>query len=802
MIEIDIDGQKIEIEQGSMIIEAADRANIHIPRFCYHKKLSIAANCRMCLVDVDKIEKPVPACSTPVTDGMKIKTLSDKAKQAQRGVMEFLLINHPLDCPICDQGGECELQDVALTYGKDISRFSEAKRVVKDQDLGSLIATNMTRCIHCTRCIRFGQEIAGLRELGATGRGDKMEIGTYVSHAMRSELSGNIIDVCPVGALTSKPYAFKARAWEMQQVAAISPHDCLGSHMYVHKRRNEVMRVVPKENNELNEVWLSDRDRFSYLGLASEDRLKFPLVKQNGLWRKSDWHSALNEVVARLQNIVVQYGADQIGGIISPNASVEECYLFQKVLRGLGCNNIDHRVRELDTRDQHLQPLAPQFDLSLPALREQNVIMLVGSNIRHEQPLLGIRLFKATRRVDTKILCLNPHDYEFQFPVAQKTICALEQMPKHLAAIVKVLAEQCQFKLDANISTILKDVQPSAMDSAMAQQLIAGGEKVVILLGAQALHHPNAASLRQLTQCLSQIIPAKITYLTTGANSAGAWLAGAIPHRGAAGKQLAEMGLSVAEQFTQPRKAYILWGIEPELDCANSGAGLAALNHAEYVVSFNPFLADAVRHYANMILPIAAFAETEGSYVNLKGDWQSFNAAVTPAAEVKPGWKVLRVLGNLLHLEGFDYQTQEQVRDELKIQVDKHTFTLSKETLSLSLNNSDATHKVKDNELQRLCEWPIYKMDALLRRAHALQRSALGEEVASLSLHPDDAKRLGFKQGEWITVSQADVSIQLALTISAQVAVGQAYIPAGLDETVALGYSSGTVHLTRGEQHD
>ena len=787
MIEIEIDGQKIEIEQGSMIIEAADRANLNIPRFCYHKKLTVAANCRMCLVEVEKVGKPVPACATPVTDGMKIKTLSKKAKEAQKGVMEFLLINHPLDCPICDQGGECELQDVAISYGKDVSRFTEGKRAVQDKELGPLIASNMTRCIHCTRCVRFGQEIAGVRELGATGRGEQMEIGTYVEHAMQSELSGNIIDVCPVGALTSKPYAFKARAWELKQIAGIAAHDGIGSHLYVHSRRNEVMRVIPKDHNDLNEVWLSDRDRFSYLGLGSDERLNFPLVKQNGLWRKNDWHTALNEIATRLQSIVANFGADQIGGIISPNATLEEHYLFQKVLRSLGCNNVDHRLREQDTSDQHLLPLAPTLDVSLPELREQDVIFLIGSNIRHEQPLLGIRLLKATLRVGARILCLNPQDYEFQFPVFQKTICSMDAMPQHLAAIVKILAEKRQFKLDKSIIKTLETVNPTDLDRDMAQQLMAGGEKGVVLLGAQALQHPQAGTLRQLANIIGQILPVKVAHLNTGANAAGGWIAGTLPHRSAAGQPVDTAGLTVAEQWTQPRKAYLLFGVEPELDCINSGTALKALRNAEYVVSFTSFITETMRSYADSLLPIATFSECAGTYINFNGDWQSFTTAVETKDDIKQGWKVLRVLGNLLNLEGFNYQQSEQIRDELDMQVSQHNLVTDSSSITLDLS------KVS-KKLNRLTEWPIYKIDALVRRANALQESPLGRYPV-FALHPADAARFHLTEGNWVKVKQGEVTLELPLTISKHIAEGQAFIPAGVPETIDFPFTSGPINI-------
>jgi len=405
MTTIEINGKPCQAKDGNMIIEVADAHGINIPRFCYHKKLSIAANCRMCLVEVENAPKPMPACATPIAQGMKVHTDSPKALAAQTAVMEFLLINHPLDCPICDQGGECELQDVAMGYGKDISRFNEGKRVVADENLGSLIATDMTRCIHCTRCVRFGEEVAGIRELGATGRGEHMRIGTYIKQAMQSEISANIIDLCPVGALTSKPFRFKARAWELQQAAAIAPHDCLGSNVDLHIRQQEVMRVVPKENEAINETWLSDRDRFSYLGLRHEQRLAKPMIKKNGQWQESDWQQALEYTVTGLKQTIKQHGAAQLAALGSPSATVEELFLLQKLMRALGCHNIDHRLQQTDFADQASAPLAPICQLPYAELENQQAILLVGSDLPREQPFKRFAKFPA----NIVIACSSPH---------------------------------------------------------------------------------------------------------------------------------------------------------------------------------------------------------------------------------------------------------------------------------------------------------------------------------------------------------------------------------------------------------
>ena len=438
MVKIEIDGKPIHAPDGAMIIEVADEVGIPIPRFCYHKHLSIAANCRMCLVEVDKVKKPVPACATPVTEGMRVYTKSKVAVDAQRGTMEFLLINHPLDCPICDQGGECDLQELSIGYGSDVSRYNENKRVVRDKNLGSLISTDMTRCIHCTRCVRFGQEVAGLMELGATGRGEHMEIGTYVEHAMTSEVSGNVIDLCPVGALTSKPYRYTSRPWELTSFDSTAPHDCLGSNIQVQIRDGEVMRVLPRENNDVNLTWLSDRDRFSYQGLNSSDRLKTPMIKQDGEWCETDWETALQFTVSGLRSVMTRGGADGLGALISPSATTEEMYLLQKLMRGLGSAHIDHRLRQLDFSDQDLAPAFPSLGIPLQKLDDLGAALLIGSNIRKEQPVAAIRLRRAALK-GGRMMFINPVNYDFNFPVHTRITVDPVQMEHELAGVAAAM---------------------------------------------------------------------------------------------------------------------------------------------------------------------------------------------------------------------------------------------------------------------------------------------------------------------------------------------------------------------------
>lgn len=787
MIEFEIDGKTIEAEPGSMVIEAADKVGIYIPRFCYHKKLSVAANCRMCLVEVEKAPKPLPACATPVTAGMKVFTRSDKAKDAQRSVMEFLLINHPLDCPICDQGGECELQDLSLGYGKDISRFTEGKRSVDDDNLGSLIATDMTRCIHCTRCVRFGQEVAGVKELGATGRGEHTKITTYIKHSLTSELSGNIIDLCPVGALTSKPYRYTARAWELQQAPSIAPHDCIGSNIYIHTRRQKVMRVVPRENEALNETWLSDRDRFSYLGLNSADRLLKPMVKINGEWQETDWPMALEKVASGIKTILEKYGPQQLAGLISPNATTEECYLLQKIIRGLGSQNIEHRLQQTDFSDDFTAPLYPKLDINLADVETQDVILLIGSNIQREQPLASHRVRKASLR-GAQIMSVNSVDYDFNFAQQAKIIVSPRQIVTTLLGIAKALTVNNNARLPSVPAQLLQNITPSAAEVTIANYLQHNTENKLILLGAIALNHPQAASIRGLTKLICELSHAKIGYLTTGANSAGAWLAGAVSNRAAAGQVINDTEKNNAQNLlNESKKAYLLFGIEPELDCANPYQVKEALHKADFVVAFSPFKSSYYLQYADIILPMAAFAETSGTFVNVEGRWQTFAAAAPALGDARPGWKILRVLGNLFDLCGFDYDSSEQIRDELKELVEQTPFQPL--TLEFTLPNA-----LIPANITRITEWSLNAVDSLVRRSNALLASASNEKIA-VYLNTQLAQRLQLQQDELVAVKQGEGKAQLPVTIDDRIANDCVWIPAGWELTSALGAAFGEVEI-------
>jgi NADH-quinone oxidoreductase subunit G len=786
MVNIEINGIAIQARDGAMLIEAADEAGIRIPRFCYHKKLSVAANCRMCLVEVEKAPKPMPACATPVTEGMKVFTKSDKALAAQRAVMEFLLINHPLDCPICDQGGECDLQEMAMGYGQDISRFSEKKRVVRPKNIGPLIATDMTRCIHCTRCVRFGQELAGIRELGATGRGEHMEIGTFIEKSVDSEISGNVIDLCPVGALTSKPFRYSARPWELNDHEAIASHDCLGSNITIQTRRNTVMRVLPRENEAVNEVWLSDRDRFSYEAVNSEQRLTAPMIKVKGNWEETDWNTALEFVVQRMKEAVGST-ADQIGTLISPSATVEELFLAQKLTRGMGSNNIDHRLRQSDFSDQSGAPLYPGLGMAIAELESVDAALLIGSNIRKEQPLAALRLRKAALN-GAKLMIVNPLDYDFSFPVAVTEVGSTAVMVRQLAGVAKSLLHLSGESAPEGLDALLANIDSNDNQVAIAEHLHAANRGCVIL-GNLAQASDRFADLRALAGLIARLSGARIGYLSDGANAAGAWLAGAVPHRAAAGQPAQGSGLTAAEMVQQPRRAYFLIGTEPEFDMAYPAQARRALEQAELVVALSAFDSESLRDYADVLLPVTPFSETSGTYVNAEGQWQSFAGAVQPRGEARPAWKVLRVLGNFFAVEGFDYLSSEQVRDELQtLCAEVPADTLSPWVCPASLE--------LPTTIQRIGEVPMYAVDGLTRRAEALQATHDAMEAA-VYINAAMAERAGLQEGFNALVRQGGDQAVLPMVIDERVPEGCALIPAALAETTSLGASFAAVELNK-----
>jgi len=716
LVNIEVDGVPVKAPKGAMIIQATDAHGAYVPRFCYHEKLSIAANCRMCLVEVEKAPKPLPACATPVAEGMKVFTKSPKAIAAQKATMEFLLINHPLDCPICDQGGECELQDLAMGFGRDIARYSERKRVVQDQNLGPLVSTDMTRCIHCTRCVRFGQEIAGIPELGTVGRGDRMQISTYIEKSVDHELSGNIIDLCPVGALNNKPYRYRARAWEMTQHPLVSPHDCAGSNLFGHVLRGRLMRVVPRANDEINETWISDRDRFSCEGLYSGDRAQKPMVKESGAWREVDWERALEAAARGLQQVVREHGPGQLGVLVSPAASVEEAYLAARIARGLGSENVDHRLRRKDARDQAGDPVAPMLGCGIAELEQASAILLVGSDVRREVPIIAHRIRKGAVRRGTRVAFVNPRPVDVLFPVEASLTSNGLGMAQHLAAVLAAAARAAGQTVPARLGASLEGVTPSAEHERVAAMLMKG-ELRLVLLGALAERHASFAEIRALAAALAEVTGARLGYLPEGANAVGASLAGATPHRGVGGRSVSRPGLAAAEMIDARLRGYVFVGGLEAADLVTSSAAATAPQAADCVVALTPYASAEQLAASSVILPVAAYAETSGTWVNVEGRWQSVPGAARPPGEARPAWKVLRVLGNLLGLAGFEYLSSEDVRDELRRELGEYaTGGSASSFVPGRLASLDVTREVG-----------LYEVDAVVRRSAPLQQTREGQ---------------------------------------------------------------------------
>lgn len=751
MAHIEIDGRQLEVKDGSTVMDAARQAGIYIPHFCYHKKLTIAANCRMCLVQVEKAPKPLPACATPVTDGMKVQTRSESAIRAQKGVMEFLLINHPLDCPICDQGGECQLQDLAVGYGDVASRYQEEKRVVSNKELGPLISTDMTRCIHCTRCVRFGQEIAGIMELGQAGRGEHSEIMPFVERTVNSELSGNMIDLCPVGALTSKPFRYSARAWELTRRASVSPHDSVGANLAIQVKGNRVYRVVPRDNEEVNECWLSDKDRFSYEGLNSEQRLTQPMIKRHGEWQECDWQTALEYVANGLKRIRDDHGAAQIGALATPHSTLEELYLLQKFMRGIGSGNIDYRTRQSDFRADAVMQGAPWLGQGIAGLQEAQSVLVIGSTLRKDHPLLAHRLRQAVK-AGAQFNLVNPVDDDLLSRVSNKLIVSPKDMVNALAQVLKALAEAKQAAAP-HVAGVT--VSPAA--AGIAASLVQG-EKTTVLLGNLAQHHPRYSELHAMAQEIARLSGATLGVLGEAANSVGAALAGALPYAGPLGKEVSA-GMNAAEMLSQPRLACLLLNTEIELDCHDPQQALKAMENAELVVAMSAYRHQAL-NYADVLLPVAPFTETSGTFINTEGRAQSFNAVVKPLGEARPAWKVLRVLGNMFNLNGFDYNSSEQVRADL--------LSGGEDALHAACNNQLREVTVGDVAagagvpLQRIGEVPIYQADAVVRRADSLQRTFDGSAPDAImsgtllqSLQVEDGGMVVVRQGAGSAVLRA-----------------------------------------------
>ncbi len=795
MVNIEIDGKQVSVPKGSTIMDGAKQIGVYIPHFCYHKKLSIAANCRMCLVQVEKAPKPLPACATPVMDGMKVYTHSQQAVTAQKGVMEFLLINHPLDCPICDQGGECQLQDLAVGYGASGSRYTEAKRVVVNKNLGPLISTDMTRCIHCTRCVRFGQEIAGIMELGMVGRGEHSEILSFVGKTVDSELSGNVIDLCPVGALVSKPFRYSARTWELSRRKSISPHCGLGSNLVVQVKQNRVMRVLPRDNEAINECWLSDKDRFSYEGLNSEDRLTRPMIKCDGKWLECEWHEALEFTANALQAIKHKYGAKSIGALGSVHSTSEELYLLQKLLRAMGSGNIDHRLRQSDFRaDKHLQGV-PWLGCSIEDMSQLKSVLIIGSTLRKDHPLIAQRLRQAVK-YGMQLNIVNPIDDDLLIKVTNKEIVAPNAMVRVLAEVLKAAIEIKGIKQADELQKLINSINVSSTASAFAiASSLIESVPAGVYLGNLSQHHPDYSKINLLAGWIAQVTSASFGVLGEAANSVGAYLVGAIPEIKAlsisAKSEYSEVsGLNAAQMLgfntntdstDEKCHAFILMNIEPEFDTYNSQQALRTIKSSEFVVSMSVYKGNAAE-YADVLLPIAPFTETSGTYVNTEGRVQSFNGVVSPLGETRPAWKVLRVLANLMALDKFDYETPEQIRAEI--------FPDGLET-GQYLNNAlkDFCFEISEIErkgLQRIGEVPIYQADPVVRRAESLQSThdALPPKVwmAEATL-----RSLGIVAGAQVKIKQGDESVQLEAACDEKLPASCVRVACAHSKTVALG---------------
>ncbi len=785
MANIEVDGRQLEVKDGIMLIEATDAAGIHIPRFCYHDKLSVAANCRMCLVEVEKAPKPLPACATPVMEGMKVYTQSEIAREAQKGTLEFLLINHPLDCPVCDQGGECPLQDQAVGYGKSGSRYHESKRVVSNHNIGPLVATEMTRCIHCTRCVRFGEEIAGVMEMGAPGRGEHTKIGTFLSRPINSEVSGNIIDLCPVGALTSKPYRFSARSWELSNHSAISPFDCLGSNINIQTLRGRVERILPIENDEINQCWLADRDRYGYEAVNSEQRLLQPMIRDGGEWKTTDWESALKHAAAGIKTITESGNATQTGALAGATSTLEEFYLLQKLMRTLGSENIDCRLQQSDFRDDDVAPAWPGIERPIAELDTIKSALLVGSNLRKEQPLLALRVRQAVAK-GASVSAINPVEYDFNFDLARQITVAPDQMVARLAQLAAQVATLTGVALpdEMNHWCNLADTSVDNLD-AIAKSLVDAGKEGVIISGAASLIHADGSVLRAICECISQQTGGKMM-LMSAANSVAGHLAGCLPHRGPAAVMREQSGQHTQAMFAGNLRGYILFNCEPVLDSVNAQAAANALDNAGFVVQISAFQSAQAMQYADVLLPLAAFTENAGTMVNCEGRVQQTTAATTPQGEARPGWKILRVLGNFLELDDFDQMQLSDVTD----QIDLDTSAPSGRLKSWWMTQKSA---VKSGQWQRISEMPMYRGDATLRNSAALQATA-DNPAPTARLSPASLKKLSTTAGSLIRISDANGQIELPTEADARIPAGCVQIIAGHSETSALG-SQGPVSL-------
>jgi len=789
-ITITINGKEIQTRPGQMLIDVADDNNISIPRFCYHKKLSVAANCRMCLVEVEKAPKPMPACATPVNDGMVVKTKSPIAVSAQKSTMEFLLINHPLDCPVCDQGGECELQDVAMGFGGDVSQYTEQKRVVCDKNIGPLIATDLTRCILCTRCVRFGEEIAGLPELGATGRGESTQIGTYIEKSVTSELSGNIIDLCPVGALTAKPSRFTSRPWELIQHATVAAHDCVGSNLYVHTRNQQVMRVVPRDNEQINEAWISDRDRFSYTSVSSDNRVLTPKVRENGKLKDIDWESAINLAVEKLQAAANQQG--NLAGLISPQCTLEEHYLLQKLIRGLGSNNIDHRLKQVDFSAQNDVPAMPWLGRSIESLESLDSALLVAGDLRTEQPMLNHRIRKAVINNNAAVASISSVSGQYNYDCIEDLAGSAEQLLHELASVVVAVANKAKAELPAELAGVLEKVKAKKEHNAIAAALIKG-EQSAVIVGVQAISHPQYALVMQLVEAIASMSQSTLGYLSDSANTAGACLAGALPNRVAAGFNAEESGQNTAEILSSNHKVLMLMGIDPMIDINNGSSVKASVENNDFIIAINSFDNEFNNESADLILPLATFLETSGTFVNVEGFWQSFKGCAAAAGESRQGWKILTALSQvLLPADNNDYADSVSVRNELKEQCRE-----LKLDNFVAIKTTENKFPTRPRVLQKVSATPIYAVDAMVRNSAELQATANMKDASCVRVNSAQAEKLGLTDAEQVHIKQGEGTAILPMAIDENIPAGCVWIPTGIKEVENLTTLFGSVEVEK-----
>ena len=778
MITIEIDGKTVEIEEGKTVMDAAAKIGTHIPHFCYHKKLSIAANCRMCLVEVEKATKPLPACATPVSQGMKVFTGSELAKNAQKGVMEFLLINHPLDCPICDQGGECQLQDLAVGYGGSESRYTEPKRVVETKELGPLIsAAEMSRCIHCTRCVRFGQEIAGIMELGMAGRGEHAEIMSFVNSAVESELSGNMIDVCPVGALTSKPFRYSARTWELARRKTISPHDGLGSNLVAQVKQDSVVRVVPHENESVNECWLSDRDRFSYEGLSADDRLLSPMIKRNDQWVEVGWVEAIEHVRGDLLSLVRQGSTGKIGALASPQATLEELFMLKELMRTLGSENVDYRLRQAAPKPVSV-PRTNWLGMSIADVGTLDRFLFVGADLRNEQPLLANRMRKSANLNGAKIIAVNPMKSHLLVKEALEVIVKPSEMKLVLARLVKGAYEQLGM-------AVPKQVQGVDVDSESKRIVIdlISGERKGVFLGAIALQHPDRANLESLASLLGQLIGAKVGFLSEGANALGAQAISFFPER---------KGLDMHQMFEQNLDAYVLLHTELTKDTCVPDKAIRAMKQAKTIIALTAYKSD-VSDYATVMLPICPFSETSGTYINLEGTIQSFGPVTPPKGDARPGWKLICAVGKLVNADGFPYTSVVDLRESFSGKIESFLKDIRDE---FTVDELKGISFESNSGAERLATVPRYSGDAIVRRATALQ-DAQGCLNGIAFVGRKFADELGVGLDDQIRVQQNDSSVVLNVVLNEDLGPSTIEIPMTSTASKILGGVSGSVKVDR-----